>query len=282
MTDPRRTPANDRVIAAHLAQQSPDRTAVTGQPACIRLPVVNLLRRPDGPRDRQLLLGAEITIYEERDGWAFVQAVADDYVGYVPATALATDAAPATHRVCTPATHAYSAADMKSADLCSLSHGSRVSVLAFTDRFAETNLGFIPASHLRPVSVPETDPVAVAQLFLGTPYLWGGNSRWGIDCSGLVQAAMLACGVTCPGDSDQQENELGQDISLGNTAVPSDLRRGDLLFWKGHVALMQDHETMIHANAHHMAVALEPVADAVERIMVQGDGPITRHRRPDL
>ncbi|ATF16765.1 Cell wall-associated hydrolase (invasion-associated protein) [Phaeobacter gallaeciensis] len=277
--DPRRTPANDRVIAAHLALDPDGRQIVEGQPAQICLPVVNLLRRPDGPRDRQLLLGAEVTIYDAHDGWAFVQAAADRYVGYVPAFSLEQPTDPVTHQVCTAATHAYSAADMKSADLCSLSHGSRLRVSSLGSKFAETNHGYVPLHHLRPISQPDRDPVAVAQLFLGTPYLWGGNSRWGIDCSGLVQAAMLACGVACPGDSNQQERELGDNIPLGNTAVPSDLRRGDLLFWKGHVALMQDPETMIHANAYHMAVALEPVADAVERIMSQGDGPITSHRR---
>ncbi|ATG34269.1 Cell wall-associated hydrolase (invasion-associated protein) [Phaeobacter piscinae] len=277
--DPRRTPANDRVVAAHLALDPDGRQIVEGQPAQVCLPVVNLLRRPDGPRDRQLLLGAEVTIYDDHDGWAFVQAVADRYVGYIPTSALEQSPEPVTHRICTPATHAYSTADMKSADLCSLSHGSRLRVSSLGEKFAETNQGYVPLHHLRPISQTDRDPVAVAQLFLGTPYLWGGNSRWGIDCSGLVQEAMLACGVACPGDSDQQEHELGDDIPLGNAAVPTDLQSGDLLFWKGHVALVQDPETMIHANAYHMAVALEPVAAAVERIMSQGDGPVTGHRR---
>ncbi|APG45584.1 C40 family peptidase [Phaeobacter porticola] len=282
MNDARRTPVNDRIAARHLPLPPSGRTSVEGHAARIGLPLVDLLRCPDGPRDRQLLLGAEVTIYEIRDGWAFVQAAADEYVGYVPTAALAEARAELTHQVRTPATHAYSAPNMKSADLCSLSYGSRLVVSAFTEKFAETDRGFVPANHLRAISELDRDPVAVAELFLGTPYLWGGNSRAGIDCSGLVQTAMLACGVNCPGDSDQQEHELGADMPLGNTAVPSDLRRGDLLFWKGHVALMQNSETMIHANAYHMAVALEPVMDAVERIMEQGDGPVTAHRRPAI
>ncbi|UWR76496.1 C40 family peptidase [Phaeobacter inhibens] len=279
MMDPRRTPANDRVIAAHLALDADGRHIAEGQSAQVCRPVVNLLRRPDGPRDRQLLLGAEVTIYDDHDGWAFIQAAADRYVGYVPTSSLEQLPEPVTHQVCTPATHAYSAADMKSADLCGLSHGSKLRVFSFDGKFAETTQGYVPLPHLRPISQTDRNPVSVAQLFLGTPYLWGGNSRWGIDCSGLVQAAMLACGVACPGDSDQQELELGDNIPLGNTAVPTDLQSGDLLFWKGHVALIQDPETMIHANAYHMAVALEPVADAIERIMSQGDGPVTGHRR---
>ncbi|MFS4581396.1 C40 family peptidase [Phaeobacter sp. C3_T13_0] len=282
MPDPRRTPANDRVIAAHLSQTSGDRSVVEGQPARIGVPVVDLLRQPNGARDRQLLLGADVLAFERRDGWAFVQAVYDDYVGYVPSSALTEDAEPVTHRVCTPATHAYSTADMKSADLCSLSYGSKLAVISTTEKFAKTDQGYVPAHHLRPLAELDANAVSVAELFLGTPYLWGGNSRLGIDCSGLVQTAMQACGVNCPGDSDQQERELGTSIQLGNTPVPADLRRGDLLFWKGHVALMQDSETMIHANAYHMAVALEPVAGAVERIMSQGDGPVTAHRRLEI
>ena len=282
MTDARRTPANDRVVAARLKQSYPDLVSVDGTTMTVIAPVVDLLRRPDGPRDRQLLLGADVTVYEDRNGWAYVQSAADDYVGYVSRAALAERDAPATHMVCTAATHAYRDANMKSPDLCGLSFGARVRVLGQTDRFAETDQGFIPAHHLRPLDTYSADPVTVAELFLGTPYLWGGNSRSGIDCSGLVQAAMLASGIDCPGDSDQQEQELGEPLPLGNTSVPADLRRGDILFWKGHVAMMRDSETMIHANAYHMAVALEPVTGAVSRIMEQGDGPITGHRRLPL
>jgi len=130
---------------------------------------------------------------------------------------------------------------------------------------------FVPKPHIRPIERPFSDPVTVAQLFFGTPYLWGGNSAFGIDCSGLVQAAFLACGIDCPGDSDMQ-------MSMGAPAS-APYRRGDLLLWKGHVALCVDDEVLIHANAHHMAVAYEPILRAIARIEAQGDGPVTAHRR---
>ena len=236
------------------------------------MPVADLCRRPDGPRDRQLLSGEAVTVLNEASGWAYVQAEKDGYCGHVLQTTLAAPSK-ATHRVCVPATHAYAQADLKSPDLLSLSYGSPVTVTARTKAFAETAQGHIPLVHLAAVDHRQNDPAQVAALFLGTPYLWGGNSRWGIDCSGLVQAALLACGIPCPGDSDQQEATVGDEVS-------GDYQRNDLLFWKGHVALVVDAETMIHANAHAMAVTYENISDAIQRIEAGGDGPVTNHRRP--
>ncbi|UWQ37005.1 C40 family peptidase [Leisingera aquaemixtae] len=272
MTDRRRLPMNARVAAAHLENAPEDLEKVTGTAARIGVPVADLARAPDGARDRQLVYGEPVTVYEDRGGWSFLQAAKDGYAGYVPSASL-TAPFEATHWVSAPATHAYSADDFKSPETHALSHGSRVQVLGGTGRFLQTNLGFIPACHLAPLGVHPGDPAAVANLFLGTPYLWGGNSRFGIDCSGLVQAALLACGTPCPGDSDMQEAELGEP------APPGDYQRGDLLFWKGHVALVRDAETLIHANAHDMAVAIEPIAAAIARIEAQGDGPVTAHKR---
>ncbi|AHD02360.1 NlpC/P60 family protein [Leisingera methylohalidivorans] len=272
MTDRRRTPVNDRIAAAHLKDAPAGLDLVEGTAARIGVPVADLLRAPDGARDRQLVYGEPVTVYEDRNGWSFLQAAKDSYVGYVPGTAL-TAPFEATHWVSAPATHCYSADDFKSPETQALSHGSRVQALGGTGRFLETNLGFIPARHLSPLGAHAADPAAVAELFLGTPYLWGGNSRFGIDCSGLVQAALLACGMPCPGDSGMQEAELGE------AAASKDYQRGDLLFWKGHVALVRDARTLIHANAHDMAVAIEPIEAAVERIQAQGDGPVTAHKR---
>lgn len=237
-------------------------------------PVVDLLRQPDGPRERQLVWGEQVTVMDEQDGWAQIAAAKDGYSGYVPSKVLGATIQ-TTHWVSALATHVYTQPDFKSPDLRSLSFGSRVQVLSQDDRFAETPDGFIPTPHLSPIETHLNDPVAVAELFLGTPYLWGGNSRLGIDCSGLVQASLLACDIPCPGDSDPQER------ALGNYAPPkgSVYLRGDLLFWKGHVALVRDSETLIHANAFHMAVALEPLQPAIDRILDQGDGPVTAHKR---
>ncbi len=271
--DRRLTPANGRVAAEVLRGQVMADAFVTGAPARVLVPVTDLCRAPDGPRERQLLLGAAVTIYERRGGWAFVQAVADSYVGYVAEAALGPAQVP-THFVATPATHLYDAADIKSRDLMGLSFGSRVAVLAEGRRFWETAEGFVPKPHLRPLDRPFADPVTVAQLHFGVPYLWGGNSIRGIDCSGLVQAALRACATACPGDSDLQRAALGADLPEG--AAPE---RGDLWFWKGHVGLVVDADTLIHANAHHMAVAYERLDKAATRIAAQGDGPVIARKR---
>lgn len=273
MSDPRLIPVNDRVAAAHLRGQVRGRDLVEGAARLLSVPVADLRHAPHGRRERQLLLGQAVTVYEDRDGWAFVQAARDGYVGYLPVDSLTAAPAP-THRIVARSTHAYAAADLKSPDLTSLSFGSEVAVLREANRFAETGQGHIPVQHLWPLDRRAGDPVAVAEGFLGTPYLWGGNSGFGIDCSGLVQAACLLCGIPCPGDSDQQARMPGLDLD-GNTA----LQRNDLLFWKGHVAWVRDPDTILHANAHHMAVRAEDLRTALARIAAQGGGDVTARKR---
>ncbi|WP_300056969.1 NlpC/P60 family protein [uncultured Roseobacter sp.] len=255
-------------------RDTPDPAKVTGSdPMQVILPLADLCRTPDGPRDRQLLCGDTVTVLHREGNWCLLRTEKDGYCGYLPAKALGPPQAP-THHVTARATHAYSDADMKSPERHSLSFGSRLAARAETATFIETDLGHIPRQHLHRIGDIATDPVAIARLFLGTPYLWGGNSAWGIDCSGLVQAACLACGLPCPGDSDQQETQLGDTLPAGTT-----YRRNDLLFWAGHVAWVQSPDTLLHANAGHMAVAEEPLEQAIARIAAQGDGPVTAHKR---
>lgn len=239
----------------------------------IAQPVVDLCNRPSGRRERQMLLGHHAEVLTQTEGWSHLRATLDGYEGWVPDAALKPTET-VTHVVSAPATHAYSQADFKSPDLLSLSLGSQVLVTAQEGRFAATPLGFIPAAHLTPLDHSASDPVTVAESLLGTPYLWGGNSRFGIDCSGLVQIACQRAGIACPGDSGPQEAQLGQLLPEG-----APYQRGDLLFWKGHVAWVRDPETLLHANVHAMAVALEPIAAAITRIKDQGDGPVTAHKR---
>lgn len=241
-------------------------------PGQIAVPVTDLMRSPAGPRDRQALYGDAITVLTDDMGWSYVQLRKDNYCGYVQTSAIA-PFIQATHSVSAPATHAYQEPNLKSPEQLSLSFGSKVSVSGQSNGFSETAVGHIPTQHLSPLGPISNDPGDIAHLFLGTPYLWGGNSRWGIDCSGLVQAACLACGIACPGDSDQQLALLGEPVSPEGS-----FQRNDFIFWQGHVALVLGPNLMIHANAHRMAVSLEPIDDAIKRI-AQTDGPMTGHKR---
>ena len=273
MTDRRLTPANARAALASLRGVVEAPRYVAGDAARVAVPLVDLNRVPDGPRDRQLLLGDGVTVIDRHEGWAFLQAAKDGYCGYVPETALGAVQVP-THRVIAPATHLYPQPKVQAHELCALSFGSLLTVTGTAERFAETPDGFVPFQHLRALADPLTDPVAVATLFLGTPYLWGGNSRAGIDCSGLVQAALLACGTDCPGDSDLQAQ------SVGRVLLPDEaLQPGDLIFWTGHVAMVADSGRIIHATGHRMAVVFEDTEAALARIAATGQ-PVLARRRP--
>ena len=209
---------------------------------------------------------------EQDGGWAFVEAAKDGYCGYLPGDRLKPPGAP-THIVCQRHTHAYRGPDMKQPPVQRLPFGARIEVRGEDGRWAETDVGFIHATHLTPFGTAAPDPVTVAERFLGVPYLWAGNTGDGIDCSGLVQAAFWAAGHPCPGDSDQQAAALGCAVDL-----EAEIRRGDLFFWKGHVAIAQAPDVMINATAFYMAVVLEPLQQCLERI-AEKDGPLLGRRR---
>lgn len=270
--DRRLTPATDRVALDCLRGVLERPVYVPGHSARLAVPLADLTAAPGGRRDRQVNFGADVTVIETRGGWSFVQTALDGYCGWLPASVLTTDLPPVTHRVAAPATHVYPAPDMKQPEQTSLSLGARLSVAGIEGRFARLATGgFVPIGHIG--DRPAPDPVPVAESLMGTPYLWGGNSRGGIDCSGLVQAALTACDISCPGDSDLQRTAF----------PPADtVQRGDLLFWPGHVALAMSPDRMIHATAWAMAVIVEPVADAMARIDSAGDGPFLGIRRPPL
>ncbi|KNG93312.1 C40 family peptidase [Pseudaestuariivita atlantica] len=274
MTDPRLWPSNGRVAADELEGKATADRFVQGDDRRIARPVADLhCASTGGMLDRQLLYGDRFRVLDVQDGRAFGQAERGGYVGYVDASAVG-DGPDPTHEVCVRATLGFSAPDIKQPAPLRLSLGARVTCVAAADGFAQTDAGlFIPDGHLRPLSAPETDMVAVAERLLGTPYLWGGNSADGIDCSGLVQAALRACGTDCPGDSDQQRAAF--------TPV-SRARRGDLLFWQGHVAICVDSRTLIHANAHHMAVSYERRSDCVARIRASEGKDVLCIARPTL
>ncbi len=269
--DRRVTPFSGRV--AHVGLRGlVDAPLTEGEAAFIAVSLADLLAQPGGARDRQLLLGDAVTVIDRDQGHVFVQAAKDGYCGWLAEAAVGAGAQP-THWVASPATHIYPEPRVQARERMALSLGARVAVVGTAGIWAETTLGFMPTAHLRRIGDWITDPVSVAESLIGTPYIWGGNSRAGVDCSGLVQLALHAAGRACPGDSDMQQG-LGQTI-------PEDgaLRRGDLLFWKGHVALAVDGERLIHANGHTMSVVHEGIAAATGRIAAQGGGPVTARRR---
>jgi hypothetical protein len=265
--DPRITPARADLAAAQLKGKVDAPRFAEGKPRIVIDTSAPLRRAPrhDAALDTEALYGERVTVYDiDGEGWAWGQIEADGYVGYLPANALVAPGAKPTHIVRAPRTFLYHEPDIKTPPVMPLSFGSFVTLRKSEKDFSFTERGAIFSKHLAPITERESDIVATAQKFLGTPYLWGGKTSLGLDCSALVQLSLVAAGIKCPRDSDMQEQALGDPVSLEK------LQRGDLVFWKGHVAIAFDPETLIHANAFHMAVAVEPLADAVERIAKLG------------
>jgi cell wall-associated NlpC family hydrolase len=227
-----------------------------------------LRREPrfDATLDTEALRGELVTVYDESEGWAWVQLCRDGYVGYIPGEGLARTLVTPTHRISALRTYVYPEPDGKTPPLALLSLNAGIAAPHKEGKFlALKGGGFVVASHATPVGTAEPDFVAVAETFVGTPYLWGGRTSIGTDCSGLVQLALEAAGHASPRDADMQAQELGRDIDPKGA-----LRRGDLVFWEGHVGIMTSGKDFLHANAFHMAVAAEPFAQAKRRIKAAG------------
>jgi cell wall-associated NlpC family hydrolase len=278
--DPRLTPARPDLAAAHLRGKVSALRFVEGRPMHLRDEIADLRRAPslEAPIDTQVLFGEDVMLYDEHEGWAWVQLANDNYVGYLSRDALAEGPAAPTHRIGVNRTFIYPAPDMKLPVQGALPRGAAVRVVDQKNEFARlADGGFVFAAHLAPLADAAADLVAVAEAFLGSPYLWGGKSSLGIDCSGLVQVALAAVGQAAPRDTDLQEAVLGDALPVDERL--DNLHRGDLVFWKGHVGLMRDAATLLHANGHHMIVATEPLLEARARIRQKGAGNITSIKR---
>lgn len=238
-------------------------------------PAAGILRSPQAGAEQvdQLLCGEGFDVVDEQDGYAWGQARRDGYVGFVELSALKPAGGAPNVKVSALRTYAFEAPSIKSRALGPYSLGSLLEVEAREGRFAKAaGIGWFVEDHLAPVGMFETDPAAVALRYVGTPYLWGGRESLGLDCSGLTQQAFGACGIALPRDTDQQ--------ALGGVAVAEgELARGDLVFWKGHVAMMLDGQSIVHANAHHMATAIEPLSVTRARYVAAGVGEPTAFRR---
>ena len=267
--DPRLTPARADLAAKYLEGEVLAARFAEGEIFEVIDPVapVRSAPSPDAPLDTEALMGERVTVYETtEEGWAWGQLDGDKYVGYLPANALARPGPPPTHRVAALRTLVFPGPSIRLPPIAAPSLGARLSVTREQERFAVTaSSGFVPLKHLAPLDAFEADFVAVAERFLGVPYLWGGRTSLGLDCSGLTQIALMACGIAAPRDTDMLEQAIG--VALG---PEENLRRGDLVFWNGHVAIVRDAATLIHANAFHMAVAIEATREAIARIIAGG------------